>query len=213
MTAPEATGDQAHWQGVYRQKDARSVSWYQPHLRVSIDLLRQAGLNVHSRVIDVGGGASTLVDDLLAVGLSEITVLDLSADALQVAQARLGERASRVHWQAGNLLDVDLPQAGFDFWHDRAVLHFLTDGADTLRYAEQAARAVAPGGYAVIGGFGLDGPERCSGLPVARRSPGDTAELLAPAFRLLDQRSELHQTPDGRTQSFGYALLQRVATP
>ena len=201
---------QRHWQNVYRTKKADSVSWYRPHLAVSLELLTWAGLCVGSRLIDVGGGASTLVDDLLDRGLSHVSVLDISEEALAVAQGRLGERAKAVEWYAGDVLEFALPPGAFDFWHDRAALHFLTRPAEANRYAQTAARAVAPGGYAVIGGFAPDGPERCSGLPVARRSPQDIAALLAPAFALVQTRSERHRTPAGLDQSFAYALLRRV---
>lgn len=203
------SGEQAHWEAVYRNRSAQAVSWYRPHLDVSLALLRQVGLRASTRVVDVGGGASTLVDDLLAQGLGDITVLDLSQAALDVARERLGPRGEAVRWLATDLLDADLAPAAFDLWHDRAVLHFLTSPTQTARYAAQAARAVRPGGHAVIGGFAPDGPERCSGLKVARRSAGDIAALLGPAFRLLDQRSEQHTTPAGTCQAFAYALLER----
>lgn len=199
-----------HWEAVYRTRSEREVSWYRPHLEVSLALLQRAGLAPGTRVIDVGGGASTLVDDLLALGVRDVTVLDLSGTALATARARLGARGDSVQWLAGDLLELDLPPAGFDLWHDRAVLHFLTAPDALRRYAEQAARAVRVGGHAVIGGFAPDGPERCSGLPVARRSAADIAALLAPAFRLAEQRRELHATPGGTTQAFAYALLERV---
>jgi SAM-dependent methyltransferase len=197
-----------HWNTVYRSKTANSVSWYRSHLEVSLELLAEGGLGKHSRVIDVGAGASTLVDDLLERGLHDITVLDVSAAALTVAQRRLGERAQRVHWLVGDLLQVALAPAGFDLWHDRAVLHFLTDPADAARYARIAAGALRVGGYAVIAGFAPDGPDHCSGLPVARRSAEDIGTIFAPAFVLVDQRTERHRTPTGAEQSFAYALLQ-----
>lgn len=209
MSDPSVPPQQGHWEDVYRRKDAQGVSWYRPHLDVSLELLRQAGLNPGSRVIDVGGGASTLVDDLLDLGLSDITVLDLSAEALNVAKRRLGDRAEGVHWLPGDLLRAEFPKGRFDFWHDRAVLHFLTTEDDARLYVQQATRAVTQGGHAVIGGFAPDGPERCSGLPVARRSATDIARLLAPRFQLLDERSEQHHTPGEATQSFAYALLRR----
>lgn len=212
MTTVVERGDtrpQAHWEDVYRRKDADQVSWFRPHLEVSLALMAQAGLGPQTRVIDVGGGASTLVDDLLARGLTEITVLDLSATALGVARARLGVAASTVDWMAADLLDVSFATERFDIWHDRAVLHFLTDAADTRRYAEQAARALAPGGHAVIGGFAPGGPERCSGLTVARRSAADIAATLGPAFELVGERSEIHRTPGATPQAFAYALLRR----
>ena len=199
----------AHWQNVYRTKSADSVSWYRPHLDLSLEILTAAGLSGESRIIDVGAGASTLVDDLIERGVRDVTVLDVSEQALAVAQRRLGERARTVKWHAADLLTAQLPRAGFDFWHDRAVLHFLADPADTSRYAHIACESVAIGGYALISGFAPDGPERCSGLPVARRSPQDIAALLGPAFELENSRTERHRTPGGSEQSFAYALLRR----
>jgi len=208
--APQSDKRRNHWQNVYRTRKADSVSWYRPHLEVSLELLTWAGLSLASRVIDIGGGASTLVDDLLDRGLQAVSVLDVSAQALSVAQQRLGERARAVAWYTEDVLASRLPSGAFDFWHDRAVLHFLTHPADALRYAQTAARACAAGGYAVIAGFAPDGPEQCSGLPVARRSPEDIATLFAPAFVLVQSRAEQHRTPAGVEQSFAYALLRRV---
>lgn len=200
----------AHWNCVYSTKAADSVSWYRPRLEVSLDLLEIAGLASGSRLIDVGGGASTLVDDLLDRGIADITVLDVAADGLAVAARRLGERGRTVHWLGADLLEADLPTAAFDLWHDRAVLHFLTDASDATRYASQASRAVREGGHAVIAGFAPDGPERCSGLPVARRSADEIARVMGPQWALIDQRAEQHATPGGNLQSFVYALLRRA---
>lgn len=166
-------------------------------------------MSANSRVIDIGGGASTLVDDLLERGLRDVSVLDVSEKALSLAQERLGERANTVKWYAADVLDIALPPGGFDFWHDRAVLHFLADETDLTRYARAAANAVDVGGYALIAGFAPDGPERCSGLPVARRSPQDIAAIFAAGFALVQTRTELHRTPGGAKQSFVYALLRR----
>lgn len=210
MNTPESSDRKTHWEDVYLQKSSAAVSWYRDHLDVSLRLLRESGLDAASRVIDVGGGASTLVDDLLELGVGAMTVLDLSAASLRVAQARLGARAERVDWLTGDATRHSLPEAAFTHWHDRAVLHFLTDGQDIRAYAAQAARAVAPGGHAVIGGFAPDGPERCSGLPVARRSAEDIAAALGPAFRLVSTAIERHLTPGGSAQSFAYALLRRT---
>lgn len=198
-----------HWEVVYRSRSAQAVSWYRPHLDVSLALLRQAGLEASSRLVDVGGGASTLVDDLLVLGLTDITVLDLSQTALDVARERLGMRGKTVRWIAGDLLEAGFAPAAFDLWHDRAVLHFLTSPEETARYAAQVMRALRPGGHAVIGGFAPEGPERCSGLPVARRSPADIASVLGPAFCLVDESTERHTTPAGTAQTFAYALLER----
>jgi SAM-dependent methyltransferase len=200
---------QTHWQNVYRTRTADSVSWYRPHLDVSIELLELAGLSADSRVIDIGGGASTLVDDLLDRGVRDLSVLDISDRALAMARKRLGDRAKEVNWYVGDILHAMLPTGGFDLWHDRAVFHFLTDPAEAARYAQLAAEAVRIGGHAVIGSFALDGPECCSGLPVARRSAEDIAGIFAPTFSLLQRREERHLTPAGTDQSFVYALMLR----
>lgn len=200
---------QAHWSRVYATKSPDSVSWYRAHLEVALELLAHAGLGPQSRVIDVGGGASTLVDDLLARGVENVTVLDVAAEALAVSRARVGDRATSVRWIAADVLEVPLPAGGFDLWHDRAVLHFLSDPADTELYTQQASRAIASGGHAVISGFAPDGPERCSGLPVVRRSPQDIARLMGAGWSLVEQRTELHLTPGGNPQAFAYALLRR----
>ena len=207
--AHQSKATETHWQNVYRTKRADSVSWYQPHLRLSLQLLMEAGLTASSRLIDVGGGASTLVDDLLERGLCDVSVLDVSDEALSLARRRLGERGKLVRWYVGDVLELALPPEGFDFWHDRAVLHFLSDPEDAARYVQIAARTLTAGGHAVIAGFAPEGPERCSGLQVARRSAEDIAALFAPAFTLVQQRTERHRTPSGLEQSFVYALLQR----
>lgn len=162
-----------------------------------------------SRVLDVGGGTSTLVDDLLDRGVSDITVLDLSEQALRVSKERLGPRAVGVRWIAADLLEEPLPAGGFDLWHDRAVLHFLVDPHDAKRYVEQARHALRPGDHAVIGGFAPDGPERCSGLTVARRSGAEIIALFGDGFTLIEQHHERHRTPGGTEQSFLWSVLRR----
>jgi SAM-dependent methyltransferase len=208
--SPEDTDRQAHWQAVYTRKDPGALSWYRPHLEVSLALLEAAGLSAGARLIDVGGGAATLVDDLLERGLRALTVLDVSGRALALAQARLGPRAASVHWLEQDVLRAALPVGGFEFWHDRAVLHFLTDPADAARYVQVCASALVPGGHALIGGFAPDGPERCSGLPVVRRSSEQIAALFGAAFSLVRTHAERHRTPSGAEQSFAYALLRRT---
>ena len=204
---PEHTAD--HWQTVYRTKQPDQVSWFAPHLNVSVAFLKQAGLNPDSRIIDIGAGASTLVDDLLTMGLHHITVLDIAPAALDVARRRLGTRAASVQWLVADAARIDLPPLSHDIWHDRAALHFLVDPADAAAYVANAKRAIANGGFAIIGGFASDGPERCSGLPVVRREPEDIAELFGHAFTLIDSRHEKHVTPWGAPQSFSYALLRK----
>lgn len=199
----------SHWQAVYLGKPPAEVSWFKPHLTVSLDLLRKAGLNPDSRVIDVGAGASTLVDDLLKLGVRNVIALDISEASLAAARARLGAEATRVHWIVADIATVRLPAASIDIWHDRAALHFLTDPAAASAYVRLATNAIASGGHAVIGCFAADGPEKCSGLPVVRRDPEDIAALFGPAFELIESRREVHSTPSGAQQRFAYALLRR----
>ena len=196
-----------HWEKVYREKAPDAVSWHRAHLDVSLELLQHAGLAPESRVIDVGGGASTLVDDLLVRGVGDITVLDLAQSALDAARHRLDSPA--ITWLCADVTNAELPAEHYSHWHDRAVLHFLTEPGQVAAYARQAARALAPGGHAVIGGFAPDGPERCSGLPVARRTAAQVAAAMGPAFSLVLARREQHHTPWQSTQSFEYALLRR----
>lgn len=200
----------SHWQAVYESKKPDAVSWFAPHLANSLDLLRKAGLTVDSRVIDVGAGASTLVDDLLDLGVKSVTALDISEAALNVARERLGSRAARVQWLAVDILEAELSPGGYDLWHDRAALHFLTDPADAARYADIAYRALAAGGHAVIAGFGKGGPTQCSQLNVTQREPEDIASLFGPRFSLVEARHEVHQTPWGAPQAFAFALLCKI---
>ena len=199
-----------HWEGVYTTRAPDEVSWYAPRLEKSLELVL-AARPPPAAVIDVGGGASTLVDDLLGLGYEPVTVLDVSDAALQVSRARLGERAGRVRWIAGDVIHTDLPPEAFDVWHDRAAFHFLLDPADRAAYAARAARSVRPGGHLVIATFAPDGPERCSGLEVARYDGEALARTLGPGFRLEDETRETHVTPRGTEQRFVYAVLGRVA--
>ncbi|MGH8187938.1 MAG: class I SAM-dependent methyltransferase, partial [Steroidobacteraceae bacterium] len=206
------TSRSTHWDRVYRTKQPEQVSWFCPHLNASLDLLERAGLSSSTRVLDVGAGASTLVDDLLARGVQAVMALDISAAALQVARDRLGARAAQVRWIVSDVTALDLPASSIDMWHDRATLHFLTDPVDTAAYVRNASRAIALGGHAVIGGFASDGPDHCSQLPVMRRDPEQIAELFAEAFTLVEGRRETHATPGGSPQRFAYALLRKRAT-
>lgn len=194
----------AHWEHVYASRSPEAVSWYQPHAALSLKLIRRIGAGPLTRVIDVGGGASTLVDDLLLHGIRDVTVLDISAAALQVAQQRLGVAAGRVHWIAGDITRVQLGPAAYDIWHDRAVFHFLTEPADRAAYVAQVRGAVRPGGHVIVAAFGPDGPEQCSGLPVVRYEPGALHAQFGDAFELADRLSEEHRTPGGAIQQFVY---------
>lgn len=199
-----------HWERVYQTKPATAVSWYQEHADQSLHLIAQTGVPRSGAIIDVGGGASTLVDDLLAAGYTALTVLDLSAAALQAARARLGARAAAVRWLEGDILEFELPEHGYDIWHDRAVFHFLTREEDRQAYVARVMRAVKPGGHVIVATFAEDGPTQCSGLPVMRYSPEALHGQFGPGFTLLRQEREAHHTPGGALQKFIYCYC-RVA--
>jgi rhodanese-related sulfurtransferase/SAM-dependent methyltransferase len=198
-----------YWQNVYLTRAPDDVGWYEPDPAVSRRLVGAALELGAQSVIDVGGGASALVDHLLDVGVPRIAVLDVAAAGLEVAKRRLGDRADRVEWIVGDVTTVgDL--GSFDVWHDRAVFHFLVDPADRARYVALAAATVKPDGTAVVATFAPDGPERCSGLPVARYDEGGLAEAFGPAFNLLGSEAHTHVTPRGVRQAFRYFTLQRT---
>jgi SAM-dependent methyltransferase len=198
-----------HWEGVYLQKSASEVSWYQPHLKQSLELITEAKVPLTAAIVDVGGGASTLVDDLLARGFRNITVIDLAAAALAQSQERLGDRAKWVRWLEGDATSELLATASVDLWHDRAVFHFLTEEPRRKAYVEQLGRCVRPDGFVLMSTFAPDGPERCSGLPVARYSPDEIVAALGPAFEKVAEAREQHTSPWGSGQSFSYALCRR----
>ena len=197
-----------HWEEAYRQKSEDAVSWFQPRPEVSLALLHVAGIRKTDAIIDVGGGASRLVDHLLAAGFSDITVLDIAESALNKAQQRLGEVASKVIWIATDITRWQPKKNKYRLWHDRAVFHFLTAPADRTAYRRNLETALMPGGRAIIASFAPDGPERCSGLPVQRYSSESLATELGQEFRLENCRNENHQTPAGNVQRFQYSVLQ-----
>jgi SAM-dependent methyltransferase len=203
-----ADGLKDHWEGVYRAKAPTEVSWYQPEARLSLELIRRVAPDLEAPVVDVGGGASTLVDGLVGAGYRAVTVLDLAPTALSLARQRLGSVAARVTWIESDVLTASPPPEGYAVWHDRAVFHFLTDPRDRARYVAQTQRAVRPGGYVIVASFGPDGPLRCSGLPVQRYSPGTMHAEFGAGFRLLDSVREDHHTPAGVTQAFVYCLCK-----
>lgn len=198
----------AHWERVWRQRSPEEASWHQPRPRTSLRLLRGAGLPARARVLDVGGGASTLVDHLLDLGFRP-GVLDVSPAALDRARVRLGERAGEVEWFAADVTAFRSPHP-WEAWHDRAALHFLVDEPDRLAYRASLLGALAPGGVAVIAAFGPEGPTRCSGLPVRRHSADDLGELLGPELVVEESSIETHETPSGIAQSFLACRLRRV---
>lgn len=198
----------SHWERIYQNQLPTQLSWYQPHALRSLDLIRRVSPPPDGAIIDVGGGASTLIDDLLDGGYHDLTVLDLSATALAETRARLGTRADGVRWIAANILDAPLPKTGYSVWHDRAVFHFLLAPADRARYVAQVRGAVRSGGFVLVATFADDGPTRCSGLEVNRYSPEALhAEFGAP-FQLIASEREEHITPGGVLQAFIYCLCR-----
>jgi SAM-dependent methyltransferase len=199
-----------HWDAVYTAKMPETVSWYAPHLERSLDYIAKAGLGPAAAIVDVGGGESTLVDDLLAAGYRDLSVLDISAKALEVAAARLGARASAVRWIAADVLQHDFAPASFDLWHDRAVFHFLVTDAQREAYVRQALNALRPGGYAIVGTFGPHGPEQCSSLSVMRYAAQELHAVFGAPFTLVEHGEDLHRTPWGSPQEFVYCLCRRA---
>ena len=203
---------QQHWQRVYVEKNAKTVSWFEDSPVASLELLQSANLTSASSVIDVGGGASALVDTLLALGLTNLTVLDISPAGLDVARARLGTAAERVTWLAADITRANLTQSAYDVWHDRAVFHFLTDTSSRTAYVTALKNSLRPNGYALIATFAPDGPLECSGLETMRYDAPALLEVLgADQFVLLEQRRVTHVTPSGGAQAFTYALFRRSA--
>jgi SAM-dependent methyltransferase len=200
-----------HWEGVYRKKEPDEVSWYQPHLDRSLGFLDGAGLPADAAILDVGGGDSTLVDDLLRRGFTRVTVLDLSEAAIERAKQRLGAAAERVTWIVGDITEVELPVHAYDFWHDRAVFHFLTDEEARRRYVAQVRHALKPSGHIVVATFGPEGPEKCSGLPVVRYSAEGIHDQFGDEFRKVGSDREVHRTPWGTEQEFVYCYCRMPA--
>jgi 2-polyprenyl-3-methyl-5-hydroxy-6-metoxy-1,4-benzoquinol methylase len=196
-----------HWEQVYRSRPTTEVSWYRAHLERSSESIRRIAPNPNAAILDVGAGASTLVDDLLSAGYTRLTALDIAASALESSRARLGRRAAEVNWVVGNVLDIELPAQHFDVWHDRAVFHFLTSASDRQAYVAQMTAALRPGGHVLIATFGPEGPLRCSGLEVVRYDAQSLSKELGKAFRLIDWTLEHHETPAGATQQFLHALF------
>ncbi len=202
----------SHWQKVYTRRKPTEVSWYQPSAVLSLGMIRLVAPERSGAIIDVGGGASTLVDGLLADGYERVTVLDVSAAALAEAQARLGRDAARVTWLEANILETTLPAHAYDVWHDRAVFHFLTDAADRRRYVERVRASVRRFGHVIVAAFAADGPARCSGLDVARYAPQELLAEFGSGFELLESAREEHRTPAGAVQPFTYCVC-RVKEP
>lgn len=198
-----------HWNEVYIKKAEAELSWHQDDPSVALDLMKMAALTVRSSVIDIGAGTSRLMDRLLDLGLSNLSALDLSESALAAARVRLGARENSVKWIVADITRWE-PTQTYDIWHDRAVFHFLVKPDDRDAYIQRLSRSVIPGGHAIIATFALDGPEKCSGLPVARYSPISLAETLGSVFSLVTHQFHLHHTPWGSQQSFQYSLFRKL---
>ncbi len=200
---------QVHWENVYTTKDEKTVSWFEETPTISLDLIRSTEADNGASIIDIGGGASRLVDALVDGGFGAVTVLDLSQKALATAQARLGARGAKVRWVVADVTTWE-PSETYDVWHDRAAFHFLTELDDRAAYAARVSAAVRPGGHVIIGTFAPDGPERCSGLPIVRHDAASLDEMLGRGFALMESRRHGHQTPTGATQRFQFSRFRRT---
>jgi 2-polyprenyl-3-methyl-5-hydroxy-6-metoxy-1,4-benzoquinol methylase len=199
---------QTHWEKIYAEKAPKAVSWSRPHLETSLALIEQTASGRSASVIDVGGGESTLVDDLLARKYENITVLDISQTAIDANRKRLGRTAERVHWLVADIIQVELESSAYDVWHDRAVFHFLTAAADRIAYIHRVANAVKRGGNVIVSTFGPEGPTRCSGLDVVRYDADSLHREFGVHFRMLGSSTELHRTPFGTIQQFLYCYCR-----
>src|ERR1700687_3123118 len=202
----------AYWEKIYRTRAPEAVSWYRPHLETSLALIERAAGGSWASIIDVGGGESTLVDDLLTRGYQNISVLDVSQTAIDVTKKRLGLAAERVHWLVADINTAQLQPVAFDVWHDRAVFHFLTTIEQRAAYVRTVAKAIRPGGHVIVSTFGPEGPAHCSGLEVMRYDAEELHGQFGARFQLVDSSRELHKTPFGTTQQFLYCYC-RVERP
>jgi len=202
-------GIKIHWESVYQTKAPAQVSWYQEHAHLSQHFIRHTGIDQTGQIIDVGGGTSTLVDDLLASGFEHITVLDISDTALRAAQQRLGAHAAEVTWIEADITQAPLAYQHYDVWHDRAVFHFLTQPDNRQSYVQAVRHAVKPGGHVIVATFALDGPSQCSGLNVMRYSPDGLHHEFGDDFHLINSTQEVHRTPFGTEQKFTYCYCRK----
>jgi len=198
----------AHWENVYTTKAESEVSWFQDNPAPSLELIAMTGISADAAIIDIGGGASRLVDALVERKLGRITVLDISAAALDLTKRRLGERAASVTWEIADVTKWE-PSRRYDLWHDRAAFHFLTGEADQTAYVARLKKAVKLGGYVIIATFALDGPQRCSGLPIVRYDAASLSAILGNEFHVIDVRRHDHTTPSGAVQRFQFSTFRR----
>jgi SAM-dependent methyltransferase len=199
---------QRHWENIYGKKAADTVSWYRTHLETSLELIERAAPEYSASIIDIGGGESTLVDDLLARGYRKISVLDISQTAVDANKKRLGPASEHIHWLVADITKATLESCAYDVWHDRAVFHFLTSSEDRVAYVRQVANAVKPGGHVIVSTFGPEGPTKCSGLDVVRYDAKSLHREFGARFRLLGHSKELHRTPFDTIQQFLYCFCR-----
>lgn len=195
---------QAHWERVYGTNAPTEVSWFRPHLETSLALVERVADDRSASIIDVGGGESTFVDDLIHRGYCNVTVMDISQTAIEHTRKRLDSASEQVAWLVADITRAGLPAHSYDVWHDRAVFHFLTEPEQRLAYVRQVASAVKPGGHVIVGTFGPEGPGKCSGLDVMRYDADSLHAEFGTHFRLIESSRELHDTPFGTTQQFLY---------
>ena len=200
----------AHWERVYHTKAAAEVSWFRRHLDTSLALIERVAGERTASIIDVGGGESTLVDDLIARGYRNVTVMDIAGTAIEHSKKRMGSASGSVTWLVADITQAQLPAGAFDIWHDRAVFHFLTEPAQRLAYVQRVASTVRLGGHVIVATFGPDGPTRCSGLDVMRYDADALHGEFGRRFRLVDSLKELHRTPFGTIQQFLYCYCVMV---
>jgi len=201
---------QEHWENVYQTKGREEVSWFREHLDTSLKMITNTGVGKEAAIIDVGGGNSTLVDDLLVAGFVDVSVLDISANAIKGSKERLGDKAKDINWIVADITEVALPEDHFDVWHDRAVFHFLPAKADRRNYVQPLMRSLKRGGHIIVASFSLDGPQKCSGLDVMRYSPESMHDEFGSPFQLVESIGETHNTPFGTTQDFVYCYCRKM---
>lgn len=197
-----------HWENVYEKKQIDEVSWHQAHPKLSLQMIQKAKLPLEAVLIDIGAGASKLVDDLIELGYNDLSVLDISGKALEHAKQRLGDKSKNVQWIESDILKFN-SQKTYSFWHDRAVFHFITNPEDRQQYLNTMNRSLSPASFVMIATFALDGPEKCSNLPVHRYSHESLQETLGCDYRLIAKDQEIHVTPAGKSQSFIYGLFRK----
>lgn len=203
--------EREHWEHIYSIRPAEKLGWYEPQLQLSLRWIKELGLAMDAQIIDVGGGVSTLVEDLLNEGYRDVTVLDISDTALSLVKGRLGDMANQVAWIEGDITSIDLPANDYDVWHDRAVFHFLTDPEQRQKYLNNLLNGLKPGGHLIIGTFAKEAPPMCSGLPVQRYSLAQLESTIGEQFELQQHQKELHITPGGVEQMYLYCRFRRLA--